>query len=71
VDVPFADEAWEVARRTPFYEDVRDVYFATDTKTRESIEYMRKETVEKAKKLAKADGGFFGTLGDNYLIVKK
>ena len=71
VDLPFADEVWDVARRTPFYDDVRDAYIDMDESKREMMAREKEEMISHARRLSMAEGGFFGTLGDNYLISER
>ena len=71
VDMELADEAWDVARRTPFYDDVRDAYLEMDGEGRERTAKEREKKVDHARRLAASEGGFFGTLGDNYLVSER
>ena len=71
IDLQFADEVWEIARRTPFYDDVRDAYLEMDDTKRERMAKAREEMIERARRLSVSEGGFFGTLGDNYLISRR
>ena len=71
VNIPYADEFWDTARRTPFYDEIRDKYidFNDEAKKRQ-LEYLDKILAHR-EHLSAIDGGFYATLGDNYLATKK
>lgn len=71
VNIPYADEFWDTARRTPFYDDIRDKYidFNDEAKQRQ-LEFLNKILAHR-ERLTAIDGGFYATLGDNYLATRK
>lgn len=68
VEMRYADEFWDVSRKTPFYNDVRDAYlaFGDDSKDEEAKEFEK--MLAHADELSKSQGGFHNVLGDNYLL---
>ena len=70
-DAPYADEFWDVARRTPFYEDIRQSYVELGADGRARLDDQRERFSGRAAALSELFSGFFATLGDNYLIAKK
>jgi lipopolysaccharide biosynthesis glycosyltransferase len=66
--IPYEDAFWNVARLTPYYSDIVKgfVEFGDDKKIAEAEGGVR--LIERASRLAKSVGGFFETLGDNFLI---
>lgn len=68
VGVRHADEFWDVARKTPFYDDVRDAYlsFTDDKKEEERVNIDK--VLAHAERLLESQGGFYNVLGDNYLL---
>lgn len=70
-DIPYAGEFWDVARRTLFYEDIRLGYVELGADGRALMGEKRNKFSLRAASLSELLGGFFSTLGDNYLIAKK
>lgn len=68
VGVKYADEFWDIARRTPFYEDVRDSYIDFDDEARNKTDELLSELISHALELVGSVGGFYSVLGDNYLL---
>ena len=68
VGTRYADEFWDTARRTPFYDDVRSAYFAFNEEEKEREEKVLQKVFIHADELAKSSGGFYQVLGDNYLV---
>lgn len=71
VSMPGAEEFWDTARKTPFYEDIRDGYFAFNSTEAEKNERAVEARRVHAERLSSEKGGFYATLGENYLISKK
>ena len=69
--IPYEEEFWNVARLTPYYQDILRGYveYGDDKKKAEAEGGMR--LLERAAKLARSAGGFFETLGDNFLIPER
>lgn len=68
VGIRYADEFWDVARKTPFYNDVRDAYLNfSETKKEEERVNIEKMLIH-ADELSRSSGGFYNVLGDNYLL---
>lgn len=68
VNEPYADEFWDTARRTPFYDDVRNAYFEFNDEKKAKEERELEEILLRAEKLSKSPDGFYHVLGENYLI---
>lgn len=68
VNMPYADEFWDTARRTPFYCDVREAYFEFNEQEKATESRYVQEMLAHAELLADSRGGFCDVLGDNYLI---
>ena len=69
--IPYENAFWDVARLTPYYQDILKGYveFGDDKKKAEAEGGRR--LIERAAKLARSAGGFFETLGDNFLIRER
>ena len=68
VNLAYADEFWDVARKTPFYEEVRNAYFQFDDTEKEKETSELEKLVSHAEKLSVSPEGFYNVLGENYLI---
>jgi len=68
VNMPYADEFWDVARKTPLYEDVRDAYICFDEAARVKEIKNVNDVLSHASELEGSRGGFYDILGDDYLI---
>lgn len=68
VNLTYADEFWDLARKTPFYDEVRNGYFDFNETEKEREIAELEKLLAHAKQLSVSDGGFYGVLGDNYLI---
>ena len=71
VNMPYADEFWDTARRTPFYYDVREAYFCFGENEKQLEAVYLEQMLAHAELLADSAGGFYDVLGDNYLIEMK
>ena len=68
VNISYADEFWDTARRTPFYKDVRDDYINFNEEEKMKARELLERLISHAQRLVNADGGFRRVLGDNYLL---
>ena len=68
VNISYADEFWDIARRTAFYEDVRDNYISFNEEERMREKERFENMISHAQRLVNANGGFRLILGDNYLL---
>ena len=68
VDIQYADEFWDIARKTPFYDDVRDAYFNFNEVKKEEERVNIEKMLLHANELSRSSGGFYNVLGDNYLL---
>ena len=68
VNIAYADEFWDTARRTPFYKDVRDDYINFNEEEKMKARELLERLISHAQRLVNADGGFRRVLGDNYLL---
>lgn len=68
VGVKYADEFWDMSRKTPFYDDVRGAYFNFNDEKREEERINTEKMLLHATELSCSLGGFLNVLGDNYLL---
>ena len=68
VNIRYADEFWDTARRTPFYDDVRESYFNFNEVKKEEERVNIEKMLSHADELSKSSGGFYNVLEDNYLL---
>jgi lipopolysaccharide biosynthesis glycosyltransferase len=71
VNTDEAQEFWDMLRKTPFYEDVRDEYLSWSATEKEKHEFEISKIQARSLAFANAPGGFYSTLGDNYLLTKQ
>ena len=70
VNTSDAQEFWDMARKTAFYEDVRDEYLRFNEDKKKENEALIYRINEHISSLEGVEGGFYATLGENYLITK-
>ena len=62
---------WDLARKTPFYEDIRDAYLGFNETQKQRIFDTVADREAHIRALADSTRGFYATLGDNYILTKK